>query len=381
MEVGRRGFTASNKLQGSAPLRPSTPCGQVIKTARFLICKSDPFPAHLALFDDWRRTGRLGTEELRYDPSFSIHQRSALEQRLMSMDMKTFAVRGSRKSDSEQGAYLDRIKSYPVLTEAEERGLIRRWYDRGDRAAFDALIGAHLRLVPKMASRYAGYGVPIADLIGEGNLGLLQSAERFEPEKGFRFSTYARWWIKAAMLNFILQTWSLIKVGNGAAKKRLFFNLRRAKQQLQGRWIALSRRRRGERHRQALPGLDRERHRHGQAHVGERCLDPSAGARQRRPYFRRYHRRYRADARRYVHRGRRTALACGCACAKPWVTSIGARKEIVTRRYLNDRPATLAKLANAYGLTAERVRQIEAKAIDKLRHYVRPKPRHAARSM
>src|SRR5262249_48735902 len=123
--------------------------------------------------------------------------------------------------------YLEDIKHFPVLTESQEHDLIERWYGRGDRKAYDALIASHLRLVPKIAQRYAGYGIPIPDLIGEGNIGLLQSAERFEPDKGFRFSTYARWWIRAAMLNFILQTWSMIKLGNGAGKKRLFFNLRR----------------------------------------------------------------------------------------------------------------------------------------------------------
>ncbi len=121
---------------------------------------------------------------------------------------------------AESGTYLARIKEFPVLSEREEQRLIKGWYANGDRSAYDALIGSHLRLVPKLAQKYAGYGVPVADLIGEGNLGLLQSAERFDPSKGFRFSTYARWWIKAAMLNFVLQTWSLIKVGNGAAKKR-----------------------------------------------------------------------------------------------------------------------------------------------------------------
>ena len=303
----------------------------------------------------------------------AVSQR-AVSQRLMSMDMKTFGAKTSRKSDTEQAAYLDRIKSFPVLTETEERALIRRWYSRGDRTAFDALIGAHLRLVPKMANRYAGYGVPIADLIGEGNLGLLQSAERFEPEKGFRFSTYARWWIKEAMLNFILQTWSLIKVGNGAAKKRLFFNLRRAKQAIQA--------------------------------DGTRYLDNAAVAAIAK--------RFQVSAADVVAMDQRMSatdvsihqtvpgsdgLTFGDIMADnaptPEDASIASdeqrwhvdvlkeamghldrrEKEIVTRRYLNDRPATLAKLATTYGLTAERVRQIEAKAIDKLRHYVRPKMR------
>ncbi|MEQ9447773.1 MAG: sigma-70 family RNA polymerase sigma factor, partial [Rhodospirillaceae bacterium] len=111
----------------------------------------------------------------------------------------------NRAAYAEHGAYMDEIKAFPVLSETEERKLVRRWYKKGDRQAYDALISSHLRLVPKMAQKYSGYGVPLADLIGEGNIGLLQSAERFDPDKGFRFSTYARWWIRAAMLNFVLQ--------------------------------------------------------------------------------------------------------------------------------------------------------------------------------
>lgn len=276
----------------------------------------------------------------------------------------------------EHSAYLSRIKTYPVLTEAEERTLIERWYERGDRHAFDTLIGAHLRLVPKMASRYAGYGVPIADLIGEGNLGLLQSAERFEPEKGFRFSTYARWWIKAAMLNFILQTWSLIKVGNGAAKKRLFFNLRRAKQQIQAdgaRYlddeavrsiakkfqvstsdvVAMDQRMSANdvSIHQPVPGSDG-------LTFGEIMADNAPTPED--AFITADEQRWHADV------------------LKDAMSHLDRReKEIVTRRYLNDRPATLAKLATIYGLTAERVRQIESKAIDKLRHYVRPKLKRA----
>jgi RNA polymerase sigma-32 factor len=281
---------------------------------------------------------------------------------------------GNQPVGGDHMGYLNRIKSYPVLTEAEERTLIRRWYDRGDRAAYDALIGAHLRLVPKMAQRYAGYGVAVGDLIGEGNVGLLQSAERFEPEKGFRFSTYARWWIKAAMLNFILQTWSLIKVGNGAAKKRLFFNLRRAKQQIQtdgtrylddaaistlatrfqvstADIIAMDQRMSANdvSIHQTVPGSDG-------LTFGDIVADP--GPTPEDAFI-------ASDEQRW-----------NASMLKEALSHLDRReKEIVTRRYLHERPATLAKLAAAYGLTAERVRQIEAKAISKLRHYVRPKAR------
>src|SRR5258707_84568 len=124
-----------------------------------------------------------------------------------------------REAGQEHGSYVEHVMGLPVLSESEEQDLARRWYGSGDRKALDRLISSHLRLVPTIAKKYAGYGIAIADLIGEGNIGLMQSAARFDPDKGFRFSTYARWWIKAAILNFILQSWSLVKVGQGAAKK------------------------------------------------------------------------------------------------------------------------------------------------------------------
>lgn len=275
----------------------------------------------------------------------------------------------------QQSAYFTRIKAYPILSEAEELDLVQRWYSAGDRRAFDALIGSHLRLVPKIAQKYAGYGMAMADLVGEGNVGLLQSAERFEPAKGFRFSTYARWWIKAAILNHILQNWSLLKVGTGAGKSRLFFNLRRAKKSLQAD---------GSRHltdaqiatlaehfrvtkqdiiamdqrmsandvslHQPVPGSDG-------LTIGDLVADTAPTAEDVLAA---------ADERESQAVMLRQALK-----------HLDRREqEIVTKRYLTERPATLAKLAALYGLTAERVRQIEAKAIEKLASYV--KPRHTA---
>jgi len=268
-------------------------------------------------------------------------------------------------------SYMEDIKNFPILSEKAELDLIERWYGRGDRRAYDALIASHLRLVPKIAQRYAGYGIPVADLIGEGNIGLLQSAERFEPEKGFRFSTYARWWIRAAMLNYVLQTWSMIKVGNGAGKKRLFFNLRRAKQALRAD---------GDRHlddaeiaklakhfqvstedilamdqrmsakdvslHQTIPGSSGFT-------FGDMVADEAPTPEENVMV---------GDERRWYREQLREAMA-----------NLDRReKDILKSRYLTDEPATLAKLARVHGLTAERVRQIEAKAIDKLRRYLSP---------
>jgi RNA polymerase sigma-32 factor len=119
-----------------------------------------------------------------------------------------------------------------MLSEAEEGELSRRWRDQGDEEALRRLAGSHLRLVVKMAMGNRGYGLPVSDLISEGNLGLMQAIEKFDPERGFRLSTYAKWWIRAAIQDYILRSWSLVKIGTTAAQKKLFFNLRKLKHQL-----------------------------------------------------------------------------------------------------------------------------------------------------
>ncbi|MBY0511606.1 MAG: RNA polymerase factor sigma-32 [Rhodospirillaceae bacterium] len=279
--------------------------------------------------------------------------------------------------NADNGSYLTQIKTYPVLTEAEEHDLVRRWYGHADRKAFDALIGSHLRLVPKIAQKYAGYGLATGDLIGEGNLGLLQSAERFKPEKGFRFSTYARWWIKAAILNHILQNWSLLKVGNGAGKKRLFFNLRRAKRSLQpdgSRHLSEAEIAKLAHHfrvtkedivamdqrmsandvslHQPVPGTEG-------LTVGDLVADSAPTPED-----------VLTTEDERLNRAAMLREALGQLDRR--------EKEIVTKRYLTERPATLAKLATLYGLTAERVRQIEVKAITKLRQIIKPRRRGEA---
>src|SRR6516165_8026991 len=124
------------------------------------------------------------------------------------------------------------IQRFPMLDPQEEYMLAKRWREDGDRDAAERLVISHLRLVAKIARGYCGYGLPIADLISEGHIGLLQAVERFEPEKGFRFSTYAVWWIKSAIQEYILRSWSLVKMGTSASHRKLFFNLRKAKSRI-----------------------------------------------------------------------------------------------------------------------------------------------------
>jgi RNA polymerase sigma-32 factor len=128
--------------------------------------------------------------------------------------------------------YFKEIRRFPMLDPHEECKLAKRWREAGDRDAVHRLIISHLRLVAKIARGYRGYGLPIADLISEGHVGLLQAVERFEPQRGFRFSTYAVWWIKAAIQGYILRSWSLVKMGGTAHHRKLFFNLRKAKSRI-----------------------------------------------------------------------------------------------------------------------------------------------------
>jgi RNA polymerase sigma-32 factor len=128
--------------------------------------------------------------------------------------------------------YLQEIRKFPMLTPEEELNLAKRWRDAGDERAAHKLVTSHLRLVAKIAMGYRGYGLPVGELISEGNVGVMQAVKRFDPDRGFRLATYAMWWIRAAIQEYILHSWSLVKMGTTAAQKKLFFNLRRLKGQI-----------------------------------------------------------------------------------------------------------------------------------------------------
>jgi RNA polymerase sigma-32 factor len=143
--------------------------------------------------------------------------------------MSTVATLPSVSSEGGLPRYLTEIKKFPLLEASEEAACAKRWRDHGDREAAYRLVTSHLRLAAKIAMKYRRYGLPIADLISEANLGLMLAVKRFEPDKGFRLATYAMWWIKASVQEYILRSWSLVKMGTTAAQKKLFFNLRRLK--------------------------------------------------------------------------------------------------------------------------------------------------------
>src|SRR5512134_1725659 len=136
-------------------------------------------------------------------------------------------------SESNLARYLQEIRKFPMLEAEQEYMLAKRWREHGDTEAAHQMVTSHLRLVAKIAMGYRGYGLPMNEIISEGNVGLMQAVKRFDPERGFRLATYAMWWIRAAIQEYILHSWSLVKLGTTAAQKKLFFNLRRLKSQMQ----------------------------------------------------------------------------------------------------------------------------------------------------
>src|SRR5216117_1588349 len=146
--------------------------------------------------------------------------------------MARAATMANLTAESGLTRYFEQIRRFPMLERREEYMLAKRWREHGDRDAAHKLVTSHLRLVAKIAMGYRGYGLPISEVISEGNVGLMQAVKRFEPDKGFRFATYAMWWIKAAIQEYILRSWSLVKMGTTANQKKLFFNLRKAKSKI-----------------------------------------------------------------------------------------------------------------------------------------------------
>ena len=144
----------------------------------------------------------------------------------VNTNLPSIALEGSLSN------YLTQIKKFPILSAEEEYMLAKSWRDRGDLKSAQKLITSHLRLVAKIAMGYRGYGLPVSEMVSEGNIGLMQAVKKFEPEKGFRLATYAMWWIKASIQEYILRSWSLVKMGTTTAQKKLFFNLKKIKNQI-----------------------------------------------------------------------------------------------------------------------------------------------------
>ena len=261
--------------------------------------------------------------------------------------------------------YLKEIPRLPMLDPQEEYMLAKRWRERGDRDAAHRLITCHLRLVVKIARGYRGYGLPIADLISEGHIGLLQAIERFEPERGFRFSTYAVWWIRSAIQEYILRSWSLVKMGTTADHRKLFFNLRKAKSRISALdegdmppdQVKLIAKRLGVTERAVI---DMNRRLGGDVSLNDTIGEESDSIEWQDWLVDDSPDQEETFAATEESHNRRNALSVALGALKP-----RARRIFESRRLAED-PMTLAELANEFGVSRERVRQIEARAFEKV---------------
>jgi len=262
--------------------------------------------------------------------------------------------------------YLQEIRKFPMLKPEEEFMLAKAWTEHGDSEAAHRLVTSHLRLVAKIAMGYRGYGLPVGELISEGNVGMMQAVKRFDPDRGFRLATYAMWWIKASIQEYILRSWSLVKIGTTAAQKKLFFNLRRIKGQIQAidegdlhpdqvteiatrlnvsenDVVQMNRRMAGADHSLNAPmRADAEGEWMDWLHDEEAIDQETAYANDEELNNRRA---LMADAMKGLNE---------------------REQHILTERRLKDSPSTLEDLSKVYKISRERVRQIEVRAFEKL---------------
>ena len=261
--------------------------------------------------------------------------------------------------------YLQDIRKFPMLTPDEELSLAHRWRDTQDMASAHKLVTSHLRLVAKIAMGYRGYGLPVGELISEGNVGMMQAVKRFDPDRGFRLATYAMWWIRAAIQEYILHSWSLVKMGTTAAQKKLFFNLRRLKGQMQAiddgdlqpeqvakiarvldvpeqDVVSMNRRLAAPDH-----SLNAPLRQDGEGEWQDWLVDESETQ--------------ETTLSDHEELTGRKALLSGA------LTTLNEReRHILVERRLKDNPTTLEDLSRHYNISRERVRQIEVRAFEKL---------------
>jgi len=267
--------------------------------------------------------------------------------------------------------YLAEIRRFPLLEPQEESMLARRWRERGDRAAAERLVTSHLRLVARVASGYRGYGLPIAEVIAEGNVGLMQAVKRFDPGKGFRLTTYAVWWIKASIQEYVLRSWSMVKIGAGGNQRRLFFKLRTAKSRI----AALEE---GDLRPDHVETLAQQLHVPAQDVVemnrrlgGDVSLNIAMGADGDAGEWQDWlvddaPSPERALAQTEERDGRHSALAAALNVLAP-----GRERRIFEARRLADEPVTLEALAEEFAISRERVRQIETRAFEQVQKAVK----------
>jgi RNA polymerase sigma-32 factor len=266
--------------------------------------------------------------------------------------------------------YLEEIRRFPMLEPEEEFVLAKNWQEHGDVEAAHQLVTSHLRLVAKIAMGYRGYGLPLNEIISEGNVGLMQAVKRFDPDRGFRLATYAMWWIRAAIQEYILHSWSLVKMGTTAAQKKLFFNLRKLKGQMQAidegdlrpetvkaiaerldvtenDVVEMNRRLEGADHSLNVPLRG-----DSETQWQDWLVDDAASQESTV-----------ADADEFDHRMSLLHRAMAVLNDR--------ERHILSERRLKDEPTTLEELSAAYGISRERVRQIEVRAFEKLQRAIK----------
>jgi RNA polymerase sigma-32 factor len=265
--------------------------------------------------------------------------------------------------------YLDEIRRFPMLEPQEEYMLAKSWREHSDSAAAHRLVTSHLRLVAKIAMGYRGYGLPIGEVISEGNVGLMQAVKRFEPEKGFRLATYAMWWIRASIQEYILRSWSLVKMGTTANQKKLFFNLRKAKSQisaledgdLRPDHVATIATKLGVSHQEVIEmnrrlggdaSLNAPLREEGEGEWQDWLVDGSSSQES-----------ILVDAEESQNRHQALVQALGVLNER--------ERRIFEARRLADDPITLEDLSTEFGISRERVRQIEVRAFEKVQEAVR----------
>ncbi|MGB1006737.1 MAG: RNA polymerase sigma factor RpoH, partial [Thalassobaculaceae bacterium] len=261
--------------------------------------------------------------------------------------------------------YLDQIRKFPMLTADEEYMLAKSWREHGDLEAAHRLVTSHLRLVAKIATGYRGYGLPLAELVSEGNVGMMQAVKRFDPERGFRLATYAMWWIRAAIQEYILHSWSLVKIGTTAAQKKLFFNLRKLKGQMQAIEEGdLS----PERVTAIAEKLDVPEAEVVSMNRRMAAPDHSLNAPLRSDSESEWQ-DWLVDERddQETRLGQSEELALRRDLLADAMTALNPReRHVLTERRLKESPATLEDLSKVYNVSRERIRQIEVRAFEKL---------------
>ena len=265
--------------------------------------------------------------------------------------------------------YLQEIRQFPMLLPEEEFMLAKRWKEHGDTAAAHKLITSHLRLVAKIAMGYRGYGLPIGEVISEGNVGLMQAVKKFEPDKGFRLATYAMWWIKASIQEFVLRSWSLVKMGTTASQKKLFFNLRKMKGQIQAleegdlkpEHVKTIAKRLGVSENDVI---SMNRRLSGDSSLNTQIRADSDGEWQDWLVD-------DSESQEDILAGNEEASLRRGLLTDALAKLTDRERRVFEARRLQDDPATLEDLSQEFGVSRERIRQIEVRAFEKVQKAVK----------